>query len=148
MVGVGAQETVGGMAVDALGVSIRVSARWGIVGGKRLACGHSAVVAHGTTTRNTRMIKVAIQRQLQKTGGVMAVIAFDDRRQVKFGFTDGQYTVMAFTAISKNFEMINNGDNGQSQGCMTGLTHITGTEVIRRFLRNRPNLGVMAIHAI
>jgi len=45
---------------------------------------HNAVVAHCATTRNTRMIEVAIQRQIEKTGLFVAVIAFDDRRQMKF----------------------------------------------------------------
>lgn len=67
---------------------------------------------------------------------------------MKFGFTDGQYTIMAFAAISKNFQVIDNRDNGKSLGCMTGLTQITGTEVTRRFLRNRTELSVMTIHTI
>ena len=148
MVGVSAQETVGRMTVDAFRVRVRVVAGRGVIGGRRLADAHSAVVAHAATTRNTRMIKAAIQCQLQKIGGVMTVIAFDDRRQMKFGFTDGQYIVVAFTAISKNFQMINTWDNGHSQRGMAGLAHITGTEVIRRFFQNRNKLSIMTIHTI
>jgi hypothetical protein len=148
VVGVSAQKTVGRMTVDAFRVSLRVATGRGVIGGGRLADAHSAVVAHAATTRNTRMIKTAIQRQLQKMAGIMAAIAFDDRRQVKFGLADGQYTVMAATATSKNFEVVHTGDNGKTKGCMTALAHITGTEVIRRLLRDRTELGVMTIHAI
>ena len=148
MVGVSAQKTVGRMTVDAFRLSVRVGAGRGVVGGGRLADAHSAVVAPTATTRNTRMIKATIQCQRQKIVGIMAVIAFDGRWQVNFRFTDGQYTVVAFTAISEYFQMINTWDNGHSQRGMAGLTHITGTEVIRQFFPNRTKLSVMTIHTI
>ena len=46
--------------------------------------------------------------------GIVAVIAFGVRRCMKFRFTDGQVTIMAFTAISKNFLVINRVDNVKS----------------------------------
>lgn len=80
VVGIGALKTCYRMAEYAFNVGNRVSAGWGVVGSGRLADGDSAIVAHAATTRNTRMIKAAIQRQVQKTIGIMAVIAFGDRR--------------------------------------------------------------------
>ena len=62
--------------------------------------------------------------------GIMADIAFGIRWLMILRFTDGHYIVMAFTAISKNFLMINKGGNSKSQGCMTGLAHITASDVI------------------
>jgi len=138
VVGIGTQETDSGMTENAVRVCVLMNCRI------RLTYGHSTVVAHAATARNTRMIKTAIQRQFQETGGIVAVIAFDHRRQMKFGFTDGQYTVMAFAAICKYFLMIDKRDNGESLGCMTGLAGITGSEVIRRFPRNltRPRSNI------
>jgi len=87
-------------------------------------------------------------------GGNVTVIAFSDGRYVELRFSDGQYVVVAFAAISENFEMINKWDNGISDGCMTGLTGITAGEVIQRFsrnftrARNKINFAVMTNHAI
>ena len=81
-------------------------------------------------------------------GGIVAVIAFDDRRHMKFGFTDGQYTVMAFTAISEYFQMINKGDNVKSERRMTGLAGIRGGDVIPNFRLNTIDSVVMTNHAI
>ena len=54
-----------------------------------LSYGHNAVVAYGATTGNTRMIETTIQRQLQKSGGIVAIIAFDRRGHMRIGLTDG-----------------------------------------------------------
>ena len=67
----------------------------------------------------------------------MAVIAFGVRWLMKVGFPDGHDTVMTNAAISKNFLMINKGENVKSLGSMAGLAGITGSDVIRRFNRNR-----------
>ena len=68
---------------------------------------------------------------------------------MKFRFTDGHSTVMTVAAISKNFLMINKGEDGKSLWGMTGLAGITGSDVIRRFNRNiRIKPIVMTTHAI
>jgi len=68
---------------------------------------------------------------------------------MRVGFTDGYGTVMTVAAISKNFLMINKGENGKSLGSMAGLAGITGRDVIRRFNRNiRIEPIVMTTHAI
>ena len=149
MVGNGAQKTDRGMTEYA----VRVGWNVGWVGPGILANGHNTVVAHRATTGYTRMIKAAVQRQLYKTGGVVAGIAFDDRWHMKFRFTDGQYAIMAFAAVPKYFLMIDKWDGGKTEGCMTGLAHITGCDMIRRFPRDlaRPgyhiNPAVMTLHA-
>jgi len=57
------------------------------------------------------MIKAAVRLQRQKMAGIVAGIAFDDRLHMKFGLTDGGYTVMAAAAIAKDFLMIDNVDS-------------------------------------
>jgi len=79
------------------------------------------------------MIKAAVGFQLQKMAGVVAGITFGLCGLMKFRFTDGQLTIMAIAAISKNFLMIDKGGNGKSQGGMAGLAHITGSDMIRQF---------------
>ncbi len=83
----------------------------------------------------------------------MADIAFGIRWLMILRFTDGHYTVMAFTAISKNFLMINKRDNVKSLGGMTGLAVITASNVIRCFRKKYfavclKEPAVMTIHAI
>lgn len=135
----------------------------------RLSYGHNAVVAHGATTGNAGMIKGTIHRQCQfeKVGGIVTVIAFDDSRQMKFGFADGQYVVVTFAAITKYLLVVDGRDDkrsngranrgrrtGKSHGGMAGFAGIAGSEVVWRFTRNlaRPRykiyLAVMTLHAI
>lgn len=75
------------------------------------------------------MIKAAVRFQLQKMGGIVAIIAFGICRRMKFGFTDGQVTIVTLAAASKNFLMINKGDNVKTLGGVTGLARITGSDV-------------------
>jgi len=130
------------MAEAAVSVCVRVR------GGGRLTCGHSTIVAKGAITADSDMIKAAIQPDIEKTGGVVASIAFNSRRDVPVGFTDGHYTVVAGAAITENFQMIDKRDSAESEGCMTGLACITGSGVIRRFTPNWRKLSVMTIPAI
>ena len=65
--------------------------------------------------------------------GIVTVIAFGVRWCMKFRFTDGYVTIVTFTAISKNFQVINRGHNGKIRRCMTGLALITGSDVTRYF---------------
>lgn len=140
VVGEGTLKTYGRMTQTAFRFGIRVRR------GGRLARGHRAVVTTSARSGNTRMIKATVRFQFQKMGRVVAVITIDDRRHMKFGFADGQYTVVTFAAIPKYFQMIDKGEIGKSQRCMTGLAHIAGSDVIQRLLRNRNELVVMAIH--
>ena len=78
----------------------------------------------------------------------MAIIAFGVGWRMKFRHTDGHFIIVTLAAISKNFLMINSGDNVKSLGGMTGLAHVAGTDVNRPFTRNRNKIIVMTIHAI
>ena len=102
-----------------------------------LACGYCAIVATGARSGYIGMIKAAIGLQFQKMGGVVAVIAFGVRRSMKLGFSDGQLTIVTLTAISKNFLMIDHGDNGKTRRGMAGMALITGSDVLRRFANRR-----------
>jgi hypothetical protein len=79
------------------------------------------------------MIKAAVWFQVQEMAGIVAGIAFSLCWRMRYRFTDDQYIIMAFAAISKNFLVINKGGNGKAQRGMTGLAHIAGSEVICQF---------------
>ena len=96
----------------------------------------STVVASGASTGNTRMIETTVGCQCKKTGGIVAVIAFERCRHVKTGFTDGQNAVMALATIAKHFLVIDKGNYVKTQRGMAGFAHTTGCDVIRRFPRD------------
>ena len=79
------------------------------------------------------MIEAAVRCQFQEMGGIVAVIAFGVCRCMKFRFPDGHVTIVTFTAISKNFLVINRGDIGKIHWRMTGMALITGSGVTRYF---------------
>ena len=89
-------------------------------------------MAPGTPTRNTRVIKLAVRAKLEKTGGIVAVVALGAGRLMKLGFTDGHDTVMAFAAVAKHFLVVDKRDYVKTQRCMTGLAHTADSDVIRR----------------
>ena len=140
----GTQESRRGMTGAAFRLGIRVRRR------RRFAFGHRAVVAPRARPRYTRMVKAAVRLQRQKMAGRVAAIAFDNRRNMKFGFTNGQHAVMAAAAISKHFLVIHKVDDRESRlrWRVTGGALITGGHVIRRLARNISQVAVMAIDAI
>ena len=130
VVGIGTKETVSRMAVAAFNVGIRVRGRG------RLADGHGAVVATGTSTCNTCVIKFAVRAKFEKAGGIVAVVAFGAGRLMKLGFTDRQNPVMALAAIAEHFLVIDIRNYVKTQRGMAGFAHAAGGEVIRRFPRD------------
>jgi hypothetical protein len=126
---IGRQETWNRMTVTALRACIRMKAA--LRDGGSLTSGDWAVVATGTYSGYTRVIKTAVRVDVQKMSGIVAVIAFRRRRCVKFGFTDSHYAVMALAAITEYFLVIYYGDKSESQWRMAGLAQITGSDVIR-----------------
>ena len=58
------------------------------------------------------MVKAAVRFQIQKMGGIVAFTTFSIGYCMKYRFTDRQVTIVTFTAITKNFLMINIGGNG------------------------------------
>ena len=147
VVWVGIEKTASGMTVTTFRVGDRVIARWRVRWSGRLTHGHGAIVAAGTCPGNIGVIKTAVRAQLQKMGGIVAVIALCIRRLMKFRFTDGDDIIMALATISKNFLMIDKWENGKALGCVTGLTHITGGQVIRRFWRDKITVSNQ-VHAV
>ena len=121
VVGVGRRKTVRGMT----GTTFSIGNYMAFI----LALGHRVVVATRAFPDNIRMIIAAIWSQFQKMAGIVAVIAFGVRRRMKFRFTDGHVTIVTFTAISKNFLVINRGDNVKTQSGMTAMAIITGSGV-------------------
>ena len=94
------------------------------------ANGYRTVVACGACSCNTAMIITAIRLQRQKAGGRMTILTFGIRRDMKFRLPNGQDTVMAVAAFTENFKMVNKANKVKTECGMTGLTHITGGEVI------------------
>ena len=114
------------------------------------AYGQNSVVATGAATRNLAMIVAAVRFYKQKTGGRVAIIAFFSRLHMLVGFANGQYTVVALAANSKDFKVIDRVDDSESNRsrCMTGCAGVTCRCVILRFTWNAANLSIVAIHAI
>jgi len=133
VVGKSVQESFNRMTGYAVRVGDRVSAGRGIDGRRRLTDSRVTVVATGTSTRDAGVIKTTVRAKFEKTGGIVAVIAFGVGRLMEFGFTDGQHAVMAFAAIAKHFLMVDKRNHVKSQRGMTGLAHTAGTDVILRF---------------
>ena len=63
--------------------------------------------------------------------GIVAVVAFGLGFDVKVGFSDGQYAIVAFAAVTENLLVVNKSGLGESQRGMAGLAHIAGGVVIR-----------------
>lgn len=125
VVRIGTQEADSRVAIATLGAGIRVR------GAGRLTNGNDTVVTTGARSGNARMIKAAVGVPCQKTGGIVAVVALGAGRQMKFGFTDCQNTVMAFAAITKHFLVVDKRNDVKTQGSMAGLAHTTGSDVVR-----------------
>jgi hypothetical protein len=106
-----------------------------------------------TSAINAGMIETTIHVQIEKTGGIVAVITFGFGYNMKFRLADSQNTVMTFTTITKNFLMIGIRNNFKSLRGMAGLAGITGSDMIRwfrcnevtTFLTNKP---IMTIHTV
>lgn len=109
------------------------------------ASGDDAVVTHIAIAIDTSMIKVAIHVDIDKTGGVVAVIAFHRCLDVMAGFANGQHTVVAFAALTKCFLVIHKAEKVKAKGGMTGLTHIGGRKVVRRFGSHRWITAIVTI---
>lgn len=141
------QKTFRRMTTYAFSDGNRMVARWSVGGRGRFANGRGAVVAALASTRNTRMIKAAIPIQFKKAGGIVAVIAFAIRREVKFGLADGDITVVTVAAIAEHFLMVDKGDDVESQGGVAGFTHIAGGDMATRFAANGNKVVIVAVDA-
>ena len=135
MVGECIEETCNRMTGYAVRVGDRMSAGRDVGCSRCLAYGRNAIVTTRTSTRYTRMIKLAVRAKLEKTGGIVAVVALGAGRQMKIRFTDGHNVVMALAAIAKDFLVVDKRDYVKTQRGMTGLAHTAGSDVIRRLPR-------------
>src|SRR5210317_281786 len=97
--------------------------------------GSSTVMATGAAPENTGMIKTTVRFQFKKTGCIVAVIALRVGRGMKFGFAYRCCPVVAAAAIAKYFLVIDERDNGKSQGGVASLASATGGDMIPRLTR-------------
>ena len=67
-----------------------------------LSCCHNTVVASRATSGNAGVVITAICLQFDKTGGIVAIIAFNIGWRMLVRGADGSYSVMALTALTKN----------------------------------------------
>lgn len=98
-----------------------------------LTLGNCVVVATRAFPENIGMIIAAIRIELQEMGGIVAIIAFGVGRRMEFRFTYRQHTIVAFTACTKNFLMIDRDDNVKPRSGMAGMTVVTGRDMTRQF---------------
>ena len=75
MIGKRVEETGGRMTGYAVRACNRVSAGRNVGWSRCLADSRNAVVTTRASTRNTRVIKLAVHAKLEKTGGIVAVVA-------------------------------------------------------------------------
>ncbi len=61
----------------------------------------------------------------------MTIATFGIGLAVKLGFADDTHAVVATTAFTNGLVMIDDVDYFKAKGGMTGLTNITGRQVIR-----------------
>jgi len=135
VIGVGAQETRCRVTANALGTGNRMGAGRVIGSRGRFADGCAAVVATGTSPGNTRVIKLAVRAKLEKTGGIVAVVALGAGRLMKLGFADCDYAVMTLAAGAKHFLVVDKGNHGKSQRGVAGLAPAGGGDMIQRLPR-------------
>lgn len=109
-----------------------------------LARGRRSIVASGAGAGIGAMVKAAIRQAIQEMNGIVAFIALLGGRKMELRHAYGQNTIVAFTAASKDFLMIDREDRGKSKRRMTRLAGIAGREVIRRFPWNLLEEVVMA----
>jgi hypothetical protein len=109
------------------GVTFRVGGNMFCV----LSDGRNAGVARATRPGNIAVIKVAELIQFEKSRGVVTFSAvFNRRLHMPLGFTDSYGAVMAFDTPANHFHVIDKGDIGESEACMTGPTEIAGADMI------------------
>ena len=122
MVGKGVQETLRGMAGDAIGIAVRVWWRGSF------SYGYLAVVATGAVSGNACVIETAGQADVEKVPGVVTVTALGICRYVKNGLTDGGDTVVAVAAVAEDLIVIHPGDAGEScsRGAMARRAGVAG----------------------
>ena len=77
------------------------------------------------------MIETAIELKRKERGGRMAVITFCACRYMRVGFTDSFYAIVTAAAVTKDFLMVSERDDGSPLGRMACLAHITGTDMVR-----------------
>ena len=96
-----------------------------------LTGGDYTVVANFAILGNACVVITAVRCQFEKSRGIVTVVTFGVGCGVSAGFADGPHTVMAFTAFTKHFQMIDKRGNGKAKRRMTHLTQIAGGHVIR-----------------
>ena len=132
MVGECIQEACNRMTGYAVRAGNRVIAGRDVGWSRCLTYGRNAIVTTRASTRNSRVIKLAVRAKFEKTGGIVAVVALGAGRLMKLGFPDCHNTVMAFAAVAKHFLVVNKRNYVKTKRGMTGPAHTTGGDVIRR----------------
>lgn len=132
VIGEGALKTRRRMTANALGTGDRMGARRVVGSRGRFTGGRAAVVAGGTSTRDTRVIELAVRADFEKTDGIVAVIAFGAGRLMKLGFAYGHHAVMALAAVAKHFLVVDKRNHGKTQRGMAGFAPAGGSDVIQR----------------
>ncbi len=141
VVGISAGKTVRGMTERALDDGI------GVGRCRRLADRQIAVVTGGASSGDPVMVKAAVGIQIEKAGGIVAIVTFAIGGQMKLGLAHCQYPIVALAAITEYFLMVDKGGDVESQRGVASFAQAAGANVILRFGWNRAKVVVVAIDA-
>ena len=107
-----------------------------------------AIVAAGAGTGVGAMIETTTGESIQEVIGIVAFITGLRRGWMKRRLTNGQHTVVALAADPEDLLVIDGEDRSKPQGRMTGLTGVTGCQVVRRLARYLIHIPVVTLLAI
>lgn len=113
------------------------------------ACGSGSIVAAAAHANvYIAVIKTAIRLQFDKRVCVVAFIALLGGIDMEIGFTYGQPPVMTIATRTKNFLVIDKGNDGKSHHGMTGLTAVAGWRMGRGFNRFGAEASHVALRTV
>lgn len=112
-----------------------------------LADRDDAVMTGVAAAGNAAMIETAVGLELEKMRGIVAGIAFDLGRHVKLGFADSAITVVAFTAPTQHFTMVDVRNDVETEWRVAYLAQAARGHVILRLAANIDEIVVMAVIA-
>lgn len=139
MIGKRINKTLSRVTLTALAVRFRVR-RTG-----RFPGGYGTVMATRAGTQNAAMVESAIEIQVQKVDGVVAIVTLGVGVDVKLGFSQRQITIVALAALAEYFQVIDETDERKAQGAVAGLAGITCSQMSRRLVGDVDETLVVAV---
>lgn len=104
----------------------------------------NTVMAGAAIAGDARVIIRTVRRERHKRLGVVAGIALGGGCLVERGLADRSHAVVAATARSKNFEVINKRHLRKANDRVTGLARVASRQVVAGFTANEPAVALGA----